>query len=218
MVCHCLALHRRGAGTTRMACRSAPRLVAIEPQGPKEACGGDQGRLRVDLRLPAAGADDVGAEHSLYARIDILVADHVTTDPRPHVRVSRRIRQLVQPYRRPQGRIRIASTAVVSDSGQPDVVAPYAQQHSIQDLPEEALVFLLGADTATRRSFPRRPGACSVERRRAGVASRRSAISCTTTSCSVTSMPAPRERPGKRSTSGAVCRDFAHLAMPSAAA
>jgi len=45
----------------------------------------------------------------------------------------------------PAGQLRIVSTAVVRDSGEPDIVAPSAQQHSIQDLPEEALVFLLGS-------------------------------------------------------------------------
>jgi hypothetical protein len=37
-----------------------------------------------------------------YSRAsDILVPDHATTDPvRPHVRLSRQLRQLVQPYRR----------------------------------------------------------------------------------------------------------------------
>src|SRR6478736_932212 len=63
--------------------------------------------------------------------------------------------------------------------------------------------FSWGADTAIQKSFPRQLGACSVKRRRAGVGSRRSAISCTTTSHSAMSMPAPQEQPGKRSTSGA---------------
>ncbi len=46
----------------------------------------------------------------------------------------------------PQGRITIANSAVVvRDSGQPDPVDRSAQQHSIEDLPEEALVFLLGS-------------------------------------------------------------------------
>ena len=35
--------------------------------------------------------------------------------------------------------------AVVGDSGQPDIVAPDAQQHLVQDLPEETLVYLLGS-------------------------------------------------------------------------
>ena len=45
----------------------------------------------------------------------------------------------------PKGQIRLASTAVVKDTGEPDVVVASAQQHSIQDLPEETLMFLLGS-------------------------------------------------------------------------
>jgi transglutaminase-like putative cysteine protease len=45
----------------------------------------------------------------------------------------------------PRGQICIMSTAIVRDSGEPDIVAPSAQQHSIQDLPEDTLVFLLGS-------------------------------------------------------------------------
>ena len=45
----------------------------------------------------------------------------------------------------PQGRIRIATTGVVEDSGAPDEVVPAAVQHPVQDLPEESLVFLLGS-------------------------------------------------------------------------
>jgi hypothetical protein len=33
----------------------------------------------------------------------------------------------------------------VKDSGEPDVVAGGAQQHAVQDLPDETLVFLLGS-------------------------------------------------------------------------
>jgi transglutaminase-like putative cysteine protease len=45
----------------------------------------------------------------------------------------------------PTGRLRIASAALVNDSGKPDIVATDAQQNSIQELPEEALIFLLGS-------------------------------------------------------------------------
>jgi transglutaminase-like putative cysteine protease len=80
-----------------------------------------------------------------YSRArDIIVPDHVTTIP--SVPLS--------PYRdsfgnwctrlvAPKGQINIANSAIVRDSGKPDVVDPFAQQHSIQDLPEDALVFLL---------------------------------------------------------------------------
>jgi transglutaminase-like putative cysteine protease len=77
---------------------------------------------------------------------DILVADRVTTDPFVFLADYRDgfgnwCTRLVAP----KGQIRISSTALVRDSGAPDIVATYAHQHSIQDLPEECLVFLLGS-------------------------------------------------------------------------
>jgi transglutaminase-like putative cysteine protease len=45
----------------------------------------------------------------------------------------------------PPGRIRIASTAVVNDTGAPDPLATAARQHDVQDLPDDVLVFLLGS-------------------------------------------------------------------------
>lgn len=45
----------------------------------------------------------------------------------------------------PEGRLTISCDFVISDSGLPDVIAPGAEQHDIQDLPDEALVFLLGS-------------------------------------------------------------------------
>src|SRR5881394_781521 len=45
----------------------------------------------------------------------------------------------------PAGRVRISAEGVVNDSGQPEQVSPLAQQHPVQALPEETLVFLLGS-------------------------------------------------------------------------
>ena len=45
----------------------------------------------------------------------------------------------------PKGRTRISANAIVNDSGTPDIVVPHAQQIPVQDLPEEALLFLLGS-------------------------------------------------------------------------
>ena len=45
----------------------------------------------------------------------------------------------------PPGRLRLWNDAMIEDSGQPDPVAPDAQQHPIQDLPPETLPFLLGS-------------------------------------------------------------------------
>ena len=45
----------------------------------------------------------------------------------------------------PEGPLIISADMVVADSGVPDIVEPLAPQHPIEDLPEEALVFLLGS-------------------------------------------------------------------------
>ena len=45
----------------------------------------------------------------------------------------------------PPGRLAISSEAVIRDSGQPDLVAPGAEQLPVQDLPDGVLEFLLGS-------------------------------------------------------------------------
>ena len=45
----------------------------------------------------------------------------------------------------PTGRLTITNDFLVADSGEPDVSAPGAVQHPVEDLPDEALVFLLGS-------------------------------------------------------------------------
>jgi transglutaminase-like putative cysteine protease len=77
---------------------------------------------------------------------DIVVPDLMTTDPRVPVSAYRDgfgnwCTRIVAP----PGRIRIASTGVVRDTGEPDEVAASASQHPVQNLPEETLVFLLGS-------------------------------------------------------------------------
>src|SRR5206468_6610625 len=73
---------------------------------------------------------------------DIVIPDHLTTTPSTPITAYRDIfgnwcNRIVAP----KGQIRLASTAVVKDTGEPDVVVASAQQHSIQDLPEETLMF-----------------------------------------------------------------------------
>ena len=45
----------------------------------------------------------------------------------------------------PPGLLRISTQFIVGDPGTPDAVVPDAPQHAIQDLPEDALVYLLGS-------------------------------------------------------------------------
>ena len=77
---------------------------------------------------------------------DIIFPDHLKTDPAVPLAAYRDsygnwCTRIVAPA----GRIRLSSSAVVRDSGMPDPVIPWAQQHQAQDLPEETLLFLLGS-------------------------------------------------------------------------
>jgi len=85
--------------------------------------------------------------HIHYSRAsDILVPDHVTTNPSiPLVAYRDGFGNWCSRIVAPPGRIKITTSAVVRDSGVPEVIDRTAQQHSIQELPEEALVFLLGS-------------------------------------------------------------------------
>ena len=77
---------------------------------------------------------------------DVVVPDYLTTDPAV----------TISPYRdnygnwcsrlvAPAGRMRLSGDGVVRDSGLPDVVAPSAPQHAVEDLPAETIVYLLGS-------------------------------------------------------------------------
>jgi transglutaminase-like putative cysteine protease len=82
--------------------------------------------------------------HSRVA--DIVVPDHLMTDPPVPVHGYRdAFGNWCSRIVAPQGRIRIASTAVINDAGNPDPVAATAPQHLVQELPDETLVFLLGS-------------------------------------------------------------------------
>jgi transglutaminase-like putative cysteine protease len=85
---------------------------------------------------------------------DIIVPDHFATIPSIPLSAyldafGNRCTRLVAP----SGQLRIASAALVKDSGEPDIVATSARQHSIQELPEEALVFLLGSRYCDTEKF-----------------------------------------------------------------
>ena len=77
---------------------------------------------------------------------DVIVPDYLTTDPAV----------TISPYRdnygnwcsrlvAPAGRMRLSGDGVVRDSGLPDVLAPSAPQHAVEDLPAETIVYLLGS-------------------------------------------------------------------------
>jgi len=77
---------------------------------------------------------------------DLLRPDHLVSHPAVRVSAYRDLfgnwcSRLVAPA----GRFVLSADALVLDSGEPDVVAPSAQQVPVEQLPEETLVYLLGS-------------------------------------------------------------------------
>jgi hypothetical protein len=47
--------------------------------------------------------------------------------------------------RAPAGRLTMSSDFLVQDKGEPDAIAPQAEQHALEDLPVDVLIYLLGS-------------------------------------------------------------------------
>ena len=82
---------------------------------------------------------------------DIVLPDHLVSEPSVPI----------TPYRdgfgnwcsrlvAPAGRMRLSADGTVRDSGLPDVIVPSAQQHAVEDLPSDTIVYLLGSRYVTR--------------------------------------------------------------------
>lgn len=77
---------------------------------------------------------------------DIIVRDDLVAEP--HTPISRYHDSFGNHCHRvlaPAGQLRLTTDAVISDSGRPDEVGWAAAQDTVQDLPEETLLFLLGS-------------------------------------------------------------------------
>src|SRR5260370_29863756 len=81
-----------------------------------------------------------------YTRVaDMVVPDHLVTSPSIPIRGSRdAFGNWCNRIVAPTGRIRLSAKGIINDTREPDRVASGAQQHPIEDLPDEAVVFLLG--------------------------------------------------------------------------
>jgi transglutaminase-like putative cysteine protease len=82
-----------------------------------------------------------------YSRAsDVIQPDHLRTDPYVPLRSYRDsfgnwCTRLIAP----PGRIRLTSDQIVHDPGTPEPALPHARQHPIEELPDDALLFLLGS-------------------------------------------------------------------------
>jgi len=146
---------------------------------------------------------------------DIVVPDRLATDPNLPIHGYRDgfgnwCNRMVAPV----GRTRLSANAIVNNDGKPDRVAVDAQQHDVPDLPDEALVFLLGSrycetdrlsDIAwslfggTAPGWPRVQAVCDHVHRHI-------AFGYEHARASRTAWEAFCDRTG-------VCRDYAHLAV-----
>ena len=146
---------------------------------------------------------------------DIIVADRMTIDPPAPVTAYRDgfgnwCMRLVAPA----GRVRLASSAIVRDSGEPNIVIASAGEHAVQDLPDETLVFLLGSrycetdrllETAWRLFANTPPGWMRVQAI-CDFVHNHIAFGYEHARATKTAWEAFNERRG-------VCRDYAHLAI-----
>jgi transglutaminase-like putative cysteine protease len=82
-----------------------------------------------------------------YSRVsDIISQEHLTTSPATPVTAYRDgFGNWCSRLLAPAGEVRITNSAVLRDSGMPELVFRDAWQHTVQSLPEESLVFLLGS-------------------------------------------------------------------------
>jgi|SRR5271163_2208216 len=82
-----------------------------------------------------------------YARVsDMVVPDHLVTSPSIPIRAFRDgFGNWCSRILAPAGRTRLSASGIVNDTGEPDVVASGARQHAVEQLPDEALVFLLAS-------------------------------------------------------------------------
>jgi transglutaminase-like putative cysteine protease len=82
-----------------------------------------------------------------YSRVsDLVKPDYMVVQPSVPITVYRDLfgnwcSRIVAP----EGVVRLVSDAIINDTGQPDVVVPWARQRPLQNLPEDSLVFLLGS-------------------------------------------------------------------------
>ncbi len=82
-----------------------------------------------------------------YTRVsDLVIADHIVTRPPIPITAYRDgFGNWCSRVVAPPGETRFSTDALINDPGLPDPVVATAQQHAVEDLPADTLVFLLGS-------------------------------------------------------------------------
>jgi transglutaminase-like putative cysteine protease len=146
---------------------------------------------------------------------EIVVPDHLVITPAVQLRAYHdTFGNLCRRLELPTGRTRISTSAVVRASGSPEPVVADATQHAIPEIPEDALIFLLGsrycetdslADVAWSHFRQTRPGWDRVQAI-CDFVHRHVRFDYMQARPTRTAAETYRERVG-------VCRDYAHLAV-----
>jgi len=151
-----------------------------------------------------------------YSRAsDIITPDHLVLTPSGKVSTYRdSYGNWCSRIVAPQGRLSLSSQALVRDSGEPDLVAPWLQQRPVEALPQESLMFLLGSrycetDVLSETAwnlFGNSPTGWQRVQAICDFVHQHIQFDYGRTSPTKTALQAFQQRQG-------VCRDFAHLAV-----
>jgi transglutaminase-like putative cysteine protease len=146
---------------------------------------------------------------------DLLTAQKLLTAPKIPLREYRDVfGNVCTRVVAPPGVVTFKADVEIYDSGKPDEVVPHARQHPIEELPDDALVFLLGSrycDTQSLSDFAwqafgaSKPGWARVQAI-CDFVHNHIKFGYSYARADRTASDAHRERVG-------VCRDFAHLAI-----
>ena len=146
---------------------------------------------------------------------DIVIPDRLVADPTIPVASYRdTFGNWCSRIVAPMGQLRLYANGVVNDSGEPDMVALSDEQHAVQDLPEECLVFLLGSrycetdrlSEVAWSLFSKSPIGAGRVQAICDYVHRHIAFGYENARSTKTAWEAFNERKG-------VCRDYAHLAI-----
>lgn len=146
---------------------------------------------------------------------DLVVSDGLTTDPFVTIhgyrdRFGNQCNRLVAP----SGRLRLTTDAIIRDNGLPDEVLSNAWQDTVEDLPEDTLVFLLGSrycetdllSSMAWQLFSRSPPGHARVQAICDYVHNHIAFNYQNARATRSAAQAFEERTG-------VCRDYAHLAI-----
>jgi hypothetical protein len=77
---------------------------------------------------------------------DLLTPDHMRLDPPIPANTYHDVfGNFCHVIRAPAGRLSMSTDFLMQDKGEPDAIVPEAEQHALEDLPVEVLIYLLGS-------------------------------------------------------------------------